>query len=342
MAYTNTVVGDLRVTGTISAGSAFVRDAQIAAGAEIDPHKLAQRQEAIHNIPLTSLRVWDALEQPLPGPGNAEGAVVEASYSWDPNSADDTFFVAIRRYRVIGITARIEVTGTDAGAVTAAIKKAASGTDIASGTALHTGTIDLKGTVNTNQTLTLSATSSDLDIAAGTSIGIDLTGTMTAARGVVTVLLAPAPSADDLLLDGGTFGSASPVARSIDVKTLGALTFYARFTMELPAEFDDANTVKLRLHCGMLTTIADNGCTIDVAAYKSAGDATIGADLCETAAQSMNSVTFADKDFTITGTGLVAGDTLDVRVAIAVNDAATGTAVMAAIGKIQRLVDTRG
>ena len=83
------------------------------------------------------------------------------------------------------------VVGSDGSAVTAVIKKAPSGTAIASGTALHTGSADLKGTINTNQALTLSATPADLVLAAGDAVGIDCTGTMTAARGVVTVTLEP-------------------------------------------------------------------------------------------------------------------------------------------------------
>ena len=119
------------------------------------------------------------------------GGWLPVSIEWLAASVDQVVFVATRPYRVMAITARVEVAGTDAGAVTAAIKKAASGTAIASGTALHSGTINLKGTAATNQTLTLSTTSTDLDIAAGTAIGIDFTGTLTAATGAVTVTLAP-------------------------------------------------------------------------------------------------------------------------------------------------------
>lgn len=117
--------------------------------------------------------------------------LVPVSFAWDPNSADATFFVAPRAYTVKKIDARVEVAGTDAGAVTAVLKKAPSGTDIASGTALNTGSINLKGTVDTNQALTLEA-AANLAIAAGDAIGIDFTGVLTAARGCVTVWLATA------------------------------------------------------------------------------------------------------------------------------------------------------
>lgn len=105
---------------------------------------------------------------------------------------DTSFFVADRAYVVKGIRGVVDVVGSDAGAVTAQIRKVASGTALASGTLLHTGTFNLKGTAATNQTLTLSTTASDLTIPAGTRIALDVTGVTTAAVGCITVTLAPA------------------------------------------------------------------------------------------------------------------------------------------------------
>lgn len=129
--------------------------------------------------------------QALVGDLAAVNGIIEVSMRWDANIADTSFFVANRKYKIKKITARVDVLGTDAGAVTGAIKKAATGTAIASGTALHTGTINLKGTISANQVLTLSTTDTDLDIATGNAIGFDLTGTPTAAVGSVSILLAP-------------------------------------------------------------------------------------------------------------------------------------------------------
>jgi len=147
---------------------------------------------------------------------------------------------------------------------------------------------------------------------------------------------------DDLGLYGGTFGSASPQIKTYDLKAAGAQTLYARVQIPLPAEYDAGETVTLRLHAGMETTVADTSATVDVEAYESDSEGGISADLCATAAQTINSLVKADKDFTITPTDLVAGDMLDVRITVAVNDAATGTAVIAAIGAIELLCDIRG
>jgi hypothetical protein len=104
---------------------------------------------------------------------------------------DLAFFVAARAYRVHKIIFRPLVVGSDGSAVSATLRKAPSGTAVASGTLLNAGSADLKGTINTNQVLGLTTTTADLNIAAGDAIGMDVTGVLTAARGVVSVELIP-------------------------------------------------------------------------------------------------------------------------------------------------------
>lgn len=116
---------------------------------------------------------------------------VNASSEYLAASVDKRFFHAHRPFRVKAISGTVTVAGSDGSAVTATIRKVPSGTAITSGTALHSGTYNLKGTADTAQDLTLSTTSSDLDIAAGDCLAVDFTGTLTAATGVITVLLAP-------------------------------------------------------------------------------------------------------------------------------------------------------
>lgn len=121
-----------------------------------------------------------------------DGPIIYAHFTYGATSVDKVDFIASRKMIVKGIIGRPTVAGTDGGAVTAVIKKAASGTAITSGTALHSGTFNLKGTADTNQTLTLSTTAGVVEIAAGTAIGIDFTGTLTSATGVVMVAMVPA------------------------------------------------------------------------------------------------------------------------------------------------------
>ena len=149
-------------------------------------------------------------------------------------------------------------------------------------------------------------------------------------------------AADDLALVGGTFGTNAPSIQAGDLKAAGATTRYGRVMFQLPAEYDDAGTIQVRIAAGMLTTVADNTCTVDVECYMSDEDNTVSADLCSTAAQDMNSLTFADLDFTITETSRATGDLFDMRIAIACNDAATGTAVTPCIAAVKLTADIRG
>ena len=155
-------------------------------------------------------------------------------------------------------------------------------------------------------------------------------------------LLPGTSASDDLGLYGGTWGTDAPLVRTYDVKNAGAVTLYARVQVRLPAEYVAGGDITLRFHAGMVTTVASSTATIDVEVHAADKDGTLGSDICATAAQSINSLSFAVKDFVITPTALVAGDWLDVRVAVAVNDSATGTAVIAAIGSAELLCTIKG
>lgn len=150
------------------------------------------------------------------------------------------------------------------------------------------------------------------------------------------------PASDDLGITGGTWGTNSPKLTTGDVKTTSP-TMYARAVVSLPPEYVEGETVVLRIHAGMLTTVADTSANLDVEAYIMDREGLVsGSDICATAAQSINSLTFADKDFTLTATNLDPGDQIDIRVKIAVVDGATGTAVEAAIGSVELLCDIKG
>lgn len=155
-------------------------------------------------------------------------------------------------------------------------------------------------------------------------------------------VLPTAAAADDLGIDDGTLATTYTHIQAGDLKAAGATTRYALTHVALPDYYDDANTVQVRLHAGMVTTVADTSCTIDVQAYELGDNGAASSDLCTTAAQSMNSLTAADLDFTITETALVAGDVLEIRIAIACNDGATGTAVIPTLWKSWLLFDARG
>lgn len=149
-------------------------------------------------------------------------------------------------------------------------------------------------------------------------------------------------ASDDLALIGGTFGTAPPMIQAGDCKALGATSRYARVQVVVPECYDAAETLTFILSAGMKTTVADTTCTVDIECYRLDKISGISADLCATSATTINSLTFADKTFTITATTLVPGDVLDVRVTIACNDAATGTAVTPTIAGFDLVCDIKG
>jgi hypothetical protein len=149
------------------------------------------------------------------------------------------------------------------------------------------------------------------------------------------------PNSDDLGLVGGTFGTDAPIVSSGDCKNT-TTTRYARAFVRLPAEYDNGGSVTFRLSTGMKTTVATSSCTIDLEARKFDKASLVGSDLCTTAATSINSLTFGDRDFTVNSSGLVPGDLLDIRIAIAITDSATPTAVIGALACCQLLCQVRG
>jgi len=148
---------------------------------------------------------------------------------------------------------------------------------------------------------------------------------------------------DDLEINTGTWGTNVPSIQTNDLKAAGATTRYALFEVATPPEYVAGQTVTLRASAGMLTTIADTSATLDFEAYITDREGLVsGSDLVSTAFTSINSLTFADYSFTLTPTTIDPGQKILIRMAIAVNDGATGTAVIGSVGALELLLDTQG
>ena len=148
---------------------------------------------------------------------------------------------------------------------------------------------------------------------------------------------------DDLALIGGTFATATPSIRTEDLATAGATNKYARFLVQLPWEYQAAESVTLRFAAGMITTIATPTATLDVQAFKVQNDPddALGSDLYTGAAVTINSLTFSNIDFALSPSTLSPGDVLDVRITMAINDGATVTAVIGGLTSCKLLADVR-
>ena len=153
----------------------------------------------------------------------------------------------------------------------------------------------------------------------------------------------PATSAaDDLALITGTWGTDTPTLQTSDLKAAGATTRYAAFELEVPHDYQDGQAFQVRLRGGMVTTVADTSATVDLEVYKPDLDGAVGSDLCQTGNATINSLTKANVDFTVLATGIDPGDKLLCRIAVAVNDAATGTAVIAEVSNVEARYTSQG
>ena len=154
-------------------------------------------------------------------------------------------------------------------------------------------------------------------------------------------LLPATAASDDLGMDGETFGTETPFLVTSGAKAT-TVTQYGRFQFALPPEYVSGQSVRIQVKAGMKTTISDGTATVDFQVYESDDDGGVGADLCATAAQSINSLTQATLNFDITATSLAAGDLLDCRMTVAITDSATSTAVLGKVSRCSVLADIKG
>jgi hypothetical protein len=115
-------------------------------------------------------------------------ATVQGTSAATAGNYPESFFIAPYPIEIVSVKERHTVLGTDGGAVTVMLKKVPSGTAVASGTDTLAAGISLKATINTNQSPALHATAANYRLAAGDSLGLVTTGTLTSVAGVsVTV-----------------------------------------------------------------------------------------------------------------------------------------------------------
>jgi len=154
-----------------------------------------------------------------------------------------------------------------------------------------------------------------------------------------TILPATAAN-DDLGLITGTWGNDyTPRIQGVDAGGTTE-TQYAGFSFALPPEYVAGTNFTVRINAGMLV-VADASATVDVECIKTC--IASPSDLCGTAAQSINSTTHADKDFTITGTTLSPGDRVSIRIKTVVTDAGNAAPnINSSIRSVKLLLSVRG
>jgi hypothetical protein len=129
--------------------------------------------------------------------GDADGLTVNdvivpqtltVTYRLKASPATEAFFIADAAYQVTAIREVHSTAGSDATPPTISVSKDTGTAAPGAGTGLLTAALSLHATANTVQTGSLSATKSDLQMAAGDRLSVVLTGTLTALAGVVVTV----------------------------------------------------------------------------------------------------------------------------------------------------------
>ena len=152
-----------------------------------------------------------------------------------------------------------------------------------------------------------------------------------------TVLPADAAN-DDMGVVAITPGTTAPTLQGVD---FGGTSTDEKCTFQfaLPQSYRHGETITIRCHAGMLTTVSDGTATLDCECWQDDGDGTVSADICATAAQSINSLTLADRDFTITPTGLEGGDLLNFRLSFGGSDSGNAAVMIPTVTAVTVLLD---
>lgn len=151
-------------------------------------------------------------------------------------------------------------------------------------------------------------------------------------------LLTGSAGTDDLGFVGGTAGTNCPMLKT-ESSSGTTKTQKTRFLANVPAEYTAGDSLLMRVR-GKVEVVAQVSATVDFSVYDT--DGALSADLCATAAKSINSLSFADYDFIITSTNIVAGDTLDILMTIALDDTGGTNACIANIAQLKLVCNVRG
>jgi len=146
---------------------------------------------------------------------------------------------------------------------------------------------------------------------------------------------------DDMALITGTPGTDAPTLQGVDFGNTSTDEKCA-FIFSLPPEYTSGQPISVVVRGGMITTIANGTSTVDVECWCADDNGGVGGDICTTAAQSINSLTPADKTFTITPTSRVAGDVLIVRLSFIGTDSGDAGVMIPEIQKVSVLLSIKG
>jgi len=113
------------------------------------------------------------------------------------------------------------------------------------------------------------------------------------------------------------------------------------FEFALPPEYDDGETVTIKVHAKYSGAGTVGTKTLDLEAYELDAEGATAGDICGTAIQTLTT-SFASYSFTITPAGLAAGDKILVFVQAVIQESISGGALTVTIGDIRATLDIKG
>ena len=138
-------------------------------------------------------------------------------------------------------------------------------------------------------------------------------------------------------LVAGTHGSAS--ATLVGEAASGAsITSVGRILYKLPKWYKKGSAITVRVRAKVATGLANTSDSLDLQAYKIDKDAGVGSDLCETAAKTTLTTSYANYDYVITPDGLSAGDVLDLEITSVEDDTGGTTGSVITVSAVDVLV----
>jgi len=141
----------------------------------------------------------------------------------------------------------------------------------------------------------------------------------------------------DLALAFGGWGDGSLLLRGREV-TGDTLPNEQAWVAALPSGYEAGGTVKLAVHARYAGGGTAGTVTIDAEVYELTDAGAAGGDLCATAAQSVSG-SWADVEFTVTPTGLTAGDRLMILLRASVQETGGSDPVYIEIGTAELQAD---
>lgn len=143
---------------------------------------------------------------------------------------------------------------------------------------------------------------------------------------------------DDLGLTSGAYGTDLPTIRSEDLNGDGTAASYARTSFTLPPEYVSGGTITLRIYADTQAGAA----SVDAQVFQASKTSfqITGSDLVTTAATAVTT-TFGAKDFVVTPTSKVAGDMLDIRIAVIGTTSVTANTIVR-IPNVEMLLQVKG